>query len=357
MDLRGRRAAAEDAPRRRAASRSAVTRRWSRASRQRSPRRSALGRRGLLDLQAEARHRRRRRPGAGGARSGRPGGPDPGRRQRGLGCRDGQRTLGELEELDIELAEQPVATLEEAAEVAAATSIPIAGDESIESRADAERASRSGLRPDRGEALQGRRAGGGDRDRRGAAAYISSALDGPVGIAAAAQVAQTLARRSGRGASTSPTASRPSASSPRPWPRSSASCASGMLHLPPGPGLGVEIDESGAGRPSALACLETYPIWTVTRPGPVDPTNANTALASAFVEELARGGLRHAVVSPGSRSTPLAVALWRQAEIEVTVSSTSARRPSSRLGRRRRAALRWRCSAPRAPRSPTTTRP
>jgi len=51
----------------------------------------------------------------------------------------------------------------------------------------------------------------------------------------------------------------------------------------------------------------------------VDPTNANTALASAFVEELARGGLRRAVVSPGSRSTPLAVALWRQAEIEVTV--------------------------------------
>jgi 2-succinyl-5-enolpyruvyl-6-hydroxy-3-cyclohexene-1-carboxylate synthase len=51
----------------------------------------------------------------------------------------------------------------------------------------------------------------------------------------------------------------------------------------------------------------------------VDPTNANTALASAFAEELARGGLRHAVVSPGSRSTPLAVALWRQTEIEVTV--------------------------------------
>jgi 2-succinyl-5-enolpyruvyl-6-hydroxy-3-cyclohexene-1-carboxylate synthase len=51
----------------------------------------------------------------------------------------------------------------------------------------------------------------------------------------------------------------------------------------------------------------------------VDPTNGNTALASAFVEELARGGLRHAVISPGSRSTPLAVALWRQPEIEVSV--------------------------------------
>ena len=51
----------------------------------------------------------------------------------------------------------------------------------------------------------------------------------------------------------------------------------------------------------------------------MDLTNANTALASAFVEELARGGLRRAVVSPGSRSTPLAVALWRQPEVEVTV--------------------------------------
>jgi 2-succinyl-5-enolpyruvyl-6-hydroxy-3-cyclohexene-1-carboxylate synthase len=51
----------------------------------------------------------------------------------------------------------------------------------------------------------------------------------------------------------------------------------------------------------------------------VDPTNANTALASAFVEELARCGVRQAVLSPGSRSTPLAAALWRQPAIEVTV--------------------------------------
>jgi len=51
----------------------------------------------------------------------------------------------------------------------------------------------------------------------------------------------------------------------------------------------------------------------------VDPTNANTALASAMVEELARCGVRKAAVSPGSRSTPLAVALWRHPAIEVTV--------------------------------------
>jgi 2-succinyl-5-enolpyruvyl-6-hydroxy-3-cyclohexene-1-carboxylate synthase len=51
----------------------------------------------------------------------------------------------------------------------------------------------------------------------------------------------------------------------------------------------------------------------------VDRTNANTALASAMVEELARCGVRHAVLAPGSRSTPLALALWRSPAIEVTV--------------------------------------
>ena len=89
----------------------------------------------------------------------------------------------------------------------------------------------------------------------------------------------------------------------------------------------------------------------------VDPTNRNTALASAFVEELARGGVRHAVVSPGSRSTPLALALWRQPEIEVT---RDRRRALGGLLRARRGAGERRrrspCSAPRGRRRPTTTR-
>jgi 2-succinyl-5-enolpyruvyl-6-hydroxy-3-cyclohexene-1-carboxylate synthase len=51
----------------------------------------------------------------------------------------------------------------------------------------------------------------------------------------------------------------------------------------------------------------------------VDPTNRNAALASAFVEELARCGLRRAVIAPGSRSTPAALALWREPAVEATV--------------------------------------
>ena len=51
----------------------------------------------------------------------------------------------------------------------------------------------------------------------------------------------------------------------------------------------------------------------------MDATNRNTALASAMVEELARCGVSQAVISPGSRSTPLALALWREPAIEASV--------------------------------------
>jgi o-succinylbenzoate synthase len=152
--------------------------------------------------------------------------------------------LGAIEPLDIELAEQPVATLEELAEVAAATAIPLAGDESVTSRADAERAAATGACAIAGVKLS--KVGGPEEAIAIAEvlpSYLSSALDGPVGIAAAAQVAQTLREQAGgegvdlaHGLATQ----RLFASTV-----AAVGCElrDGMLHLPPGPGLGVEIDE------------------------------------------------------------------------------------------------------------------
>jgi 2-succinyl-5-enolpyruvyl-6-hydroxy-3-cyclohexene-1-carboxylate synthase len=51
----------------------------------------------------------------------------------------------------------------------------------------------------------------------------------------------------------------------------------------------------------------------------VDPTNRNTALASALVEELARCGVEHVCIAPGSRSAPLALAFWREPGIRAWV--------------------------------------
>ena len=50
----------------------------------------------------------------------------------------------------------------------------------------------------------------------------------------------------------------------------------------------------------------------------MDATNRNTALASALVEELARSGVERAVICPGSRSTPVALALLREPGIATT---------------------------------------
>jgi o-succinylbenzoate synthase len=155
-----------------------------------------------------------------------------------------KQTLIELEEFDVELAEQPVATLDEAVEVASSTSIPIAGDESVESRADAELALAMGACTLTGVKLS--KVGGPEAAIEIAEvlpAYISSALDGPVGIAAAAQVAQTLREAAGadgpglaHGLATQHLFSATIAAV-------ECEVRGGMLHPPPGPGLGVEIDE------------------------------------------------------------------------------------------------------------------
>jgi muconate cycloisomerase len=153
-----------------------------------------------------------------------------------------KRTLAELEPLDIELAEQPVPSVSEAAAVAGSTSIPLAADESVGSRADAEAA--AGAFALTGVKLS--KVGGPEAAIEIAEvmpAYVSSALDGPVGIAAAAQVASTLAQGSdgpGMELAHGLATQRLFASTV-----ASVECElrDGLLYPPAGPGLGVEIDE------------------------------------------------------------------------------------------------------------------
>lgn len=155
-----------------------------------------------------------------------------------------KRTLAELEPLGIELAEQPVAGLEAMAELAASTSIPLAADESVASLGEAEQAATLGACEFTGIKLS---KVGGPEEALAIAdvlpAYVTSALDGPVGIAAAAQVALSLAETShperlhlAHGLATQRLFAETIASV-------ECEVRDGMLHLPPGPGLGVEIDE------------------------------------------------------------------------------------------------------------------
>jgi L-alanine-DL-glutamate epimerase-like enolase superfamily enzyme len=155
-----------------------------------------------------------------------------------------RRTLREIEPFDVELAEQPVATLEEAAQVSDSTSIPLAGDESIEDRRDAVRAVKLGACKLAGLKLS--KVGGPEEAIAIAEvlpSFVSSALDGPVGIAAAAQVAQTLDQAAlgiphfAHGLATQRLFSSTIASI-------ECELRDGTLHLPEGPGLGVEIDEA-----------------------------------------------------------------------------------------------------------------
>jgi muconate cycloisomerase len=155
--------------------------------------------------------------------------------------------LTAMERHGIELAEQPASDLEDLAAVRNQTAIPIAADESVNAPEDARRANELGACQLATVKLA--KVGGIAAARQIAAklpVYLSSALDGPVGIAAAAHAAQVLRPRT-------------------PWDALAHGLATqllfadtiaarecdvrdGRLHLPEGPGLGVEIDEEALKR-------------------------------------------------------------------------------------------------------------
>jgi L-Ala-D/L-Glu epimerase len=150
--------------------------------------------------------------------------------------------LGAIEELDIELAEQPVTTLEEMAALAERTAVPLAADESVAGAEEARQAAEMGACAVTGVKLS--KVGGREEAEAIAAilpAYLSSALDGPVGIAAAAILAGEWAAAAGEQPLAHGLATQ------RLFATDIAAVGptlnGDLLEPPPGPGLGVEIDE------------------------------------------------------------------------------------------------------------------
>ncbi len=147
-----------------------------------------------------------------------------------------------IEPLGIELVEQPVSGARDMAEVTAATNILVAADESVERVKDATQAKRDSVCDLTTVKLS---KVGGIGEANGIAAelpmFLSSALDGPVGIAAAAHAAQVLpasgpAAGLAQGLATQLLFAETIASR-------ACTLAGPQLHLPDAPGLGVEIDD------------------------------------------------------------------------------------------------------------------
>ncbi|MGH2965167.1 MAG: mandelate racemase/muconate lactonizing enzyme family protein [Solirubrobacterales bacterium] len=155
--------------------------------------------------------------------------------------------LTAMERHGIELAEQPADDLEGLAAVRSQTAVPIAADESVASPEDARHAVEA-------RACQLATAKlvkvGGIGPTRGIAerlpVYLSSALDGPVGIAAAAHAVQALRDQGGL----APLAHGLATQLLFDGTVAAVECdlQDSLLRLPEGPGLGVQIDEEALGR-------------------------------------------------------------------------------------------------------------
>jgi O-succinylbenzoate synthase len=151
--------------------------------------------------------------------------------------------LAEVEPLGIELVEQPVATIAEAAELAKRTRIWLAGDESIVTLEDAEAAIRADSFSVTGVKLS--KVGGFALGREIAGrmrSYVASALDGPVGIAISRRLAEWLdsprfaEERLAHGLATQRLFVATIAAD-------ECRLEGDLLHEAQGPGLGIVIDE------------------------------------------------------------------------------------------------------------------
>jgi len=155
--------------------------------------------------------------------------------------------LRDLEAFGIELCEQPVEGLRALGRVARDVDVPLAADEAVATEADAHRAVQR--RACAYVTAKLSKVGGAGAARRIAAVlptYLSSALDGPVGIAAAVHTVQLI-----HGDDNDPGIAHGLATQ-RLFADTIATkecaLANGELRVPDGPGLGIEIDENALER-------------------------------------------------------------------------------------------------------------
>ena len=148
--------------------------------------------------------------------------------------------IRELAPLDLELVEQPCATLEELAEVRAQVEVTVAADESIAGADDVHRAAALAACDAVNVKLAAAGGYGPARDALRAArehhlaAWLSSTLDGPWGIAAALQLASSANLGMACGLATLELFDARLA-------RCLPSPSNGLMAVPQGPGLGVEV--------------------------------------------------------------------------------------------------------------------
>ena len=147
-----------------------------------------------------------------------------------------------LEPYDLQLVEQPCATLEELAEVRPRVTAPIAADEPVRTPADV----RAAVASRACDVVNVKLAGSGgynaareslrEAESHGLRAFLSSTLDGPWGIAAALQLAAAEGVQLACGLATLELFDARLATAVPPPQH-------GLLPVPQGPGLGVEVDD------------------------------------------------------------------------------------------------------------------
>jgi L-Ala-D/L-Glu epimerase len=152
------------------------------------------------------------------------------------------KKISALEPYDIQLVEQPCATLEELALVRPLVPVPIAADESVTSAEDVRAAAVNRACDAVNVKLAGAGGFSGAREAVRAAhehdlrPFLSSTLDGPWGIAAALQLAASEGISLACGLGTLDLFDARIASA-LPGP------ANGLMEVPEGPGLGVTVDD------------------------------------------------------------------------------------------------------------------